>query len=448
MLTSLFTYLQKSSHILFIGIMLFALFFGAGNLIFPVMLGQLAGQHVTLASSGFVITGVMLPLLGVIALGFSGLGDFLKVSQRAGLLFGIIFATVLYLTIGPLFAMPRTGSVSYEIAIKPFVDPAQNTLGLLLFSIVYFTLCCLLSINPNRVVDIVGKILTPIMLLFIVLLVIVAVLNPMGDNLDAITPEYQTHPFFTGFTNGYLTMDTLASFIFGIIVIQSIRNHGITDKKEIMYVCIKSSLIAATILAFVYISLAYIGSHSVARLGILENGGQVLARVSTYYFGIWGNVILGIIVTMACVTTSIGLTIACANYFQHLIPRFTYQFYAILFSLVSALFANVGLSDLISFSVPLLSIIYPVTIVLIALTFLHRYFKGHQAVYIGSLYCTLLVSLFDGLAMTPFSIDCVNTLLKAYLPLYSVGLGWLLPALVGFAGGYLYSLKAVSHSAK
>lgn len=431
-------------RIVFIGITLFALFFGAGNLIFPVMLGQLSGTSYFIAALGFVITGVLMPLLGVIALGFSGEKDFLKITQRGGKIFGLIFATTLYLTIGPLFAMPRTGSVSYEIAIKPLIDPELNTRYLAIFSFCYFGICCLLSINPNKIVDIVGKVLTPLMLLFILILIIFAISMPMGQLTPPVTVEYQQNPFFTGFTNGYLTMDTLASLIFGIIVVYSVMSHGIRNKTQIIFSCIKASLIAATILAIVYISLAFIGAHSVEKLGILNNGGQVLAQVSGYYFNLWGNLILGVIVTMACMTTSIGLTTSCANYAHSLYSKLSYRTYAIMFSIISGLFANIGLTQLISISVPILTVIYPATITLIILIFCHRLFKGKKLVYMGAIYCTLLVSLFDGLNAAGLNISALNQFLDKFLPLYSVGIGWLIPAFVGGMLGYLIDKLIIS----
>ncbi|WP_392562295.1 branched-chain amino acid transport system II carrier protein [Orbus sturtevantii] len=440
-------------RIILIGITLFALFFGAGNLIFPVMLGQLAGDNFDLAALGFVITGVMMPLLGVMAVGLSGEKDFLKIAQRCGVVFGLIFATTLYLTIGPLFAMPRTGSVSYEIALKPFVDEKFDTVCLALFTIFFYGTCCFLALNPRKFIDIVGKILTPLKITFILILILAALIFPMGETLPAVNEDYQNLPFFTGFTQGYLTMDTLASLVFGIIVVQSIMNYGIKDKTKIMIACFKASLIAGAILAFFYISLVYMGATSVTKLGVLENGGQILARVSTYYFSVWGNLILGIMVTVACMTTNIGLTNACANYLVSLCPKLSYRQYAVIFSVVSALFANIGLTALISFSVPVLSIIYPVTIVLIILMFFHRLFNGRKSIYVGAIYLTLLTSILFELnsAMTQGSelsiylpnvtkgIQYSNEILTRYIPLYEQGLGWIVPALVGALLGYVYS---------
>jgi len=428
-----------------IGITLFALFFGAGNLIFPVGLGQLAGINVTSASLGFVTTGVMLPLLGVIALGYSGENNFLPVAQRAGKIFGLLFVTTLYLTIGPLFAMPRTGSVSYEIALHNFINPEYNHIYLAAFTLFYFGTCCALSLNPNQIVAIVGKILTPLLLIAIAILVIATIISPMGELGNALDVNYQEKPFFTGFQNGYLTMDALASLVFGIIVISQIRLLTIhaPTQKDIFVICTKASLIAGSILAVVYLSLSYLGATSVAELGQLDNGAKVLAGASLFYFGFIGNIILGIIVMLACMTTCIGLTTSCAEYANSLMPKISYKTFAVFFSLVSTLFANVGLNELINISVPILIIIYPVTIVLIALIFAHKLFAGKKAVYIGALYVTLLISCIEVLQQFIPPIHTVHEIFTAYLPFYTLGIGWILPALLcGLAGFFIPCCKS------
>jgi len=430
-------------RIALIGITLFAMFFGAGNLIFPIMMGQIAGTNVASASIGFVSTGVLMPLLGVIALGYSGEHDFLPVAQRAGAIFGLIFVTTLYLTIGPLFAMPRTGSVSYEIAIRPFIDQDYQKLALAIFTVIYFGACCALSLNPHQIVAIIGKALTPLLLITISFLVIAAIVAPMGTLLEPLDTSYQSTPFFTGFKEGYLTMDALASLVFGIIVISQIKlitGHN-SDKKTILSACTKASLIAGAILAVVYISLAYLGATSVGELGKLENGAQVLSQSSIFYFGAIGNIILGIIVMLACMTTCIGLTTACADYANGLIPTISYRKFAVFFSLVSALFANFGLTQLINFSVPVLIIIYPVTIVLIALIFLHRLFNGKKAVYIGALYTALIISAISVVQQFIAPVKVIHELFINYLPFYSLDIGWILPAIIAGIIGYLISSK-------
>ncbi|MFJ7310499.1 branched-chain amino acid transport system II carrier protein [Peribacillus frigoritolerans] len=429
------------SFVIVTGLMLFALFFGAGNLIFPAMLGQSAGTNLWSASLGFIITGVGLPFITILAFGFSGKNDVQSLASRAHPLFGIIFTVVLYLSLGPLFALPRTGSVSYEIGIKPFLSNDVGFLPLLIFTIIYFGIACLLSINPSKMLDIVGKILTPLLLIFIGILIVVAIINPMGE-IQSPVADYSDNSFFKGFKEGYLTMDTLAGFAFGIIVINAFKDRGITSRKEVLGYCLKAGLIAATLLVIVYASITYVGATSVEKLGQLGNGGDVLAQASNHFFGPAGAVLLGLIVIAACLTTSIGLITACATYFNKILPAVSYKSYVVIFSVFSAAVANVGLTKLISITVPVLTALYPVAIVLIVLTFFHSLFKGKSEVYLGSLLLTAIISIMDGIVASGIKLDAVSDLFTQYLPLYSVGVGWVIPAIIGGVLGYMvYLLK-------
>ncbi|MFE4812464.1 branched-chain amino acid transport system II carrier protein [Peribacillus simplex] len=427
------------SFIIVTGLMLFALFFGAGNLIFPAMLGQSAGTNLWSASLGFIITGVGLPFITILAFGFSGKNDVQSLASRAHPLFGIIFTVVLYLSLGPLFALPRTGSVSYEIGIKPFLSNDVGFLPLLIFTIIYFGIACLLSINPSKMLDIVGKILTPLLLIFIGILIVVAIINPMGE-IQTPSADYSDNSFFKGFQEGYLTMDTLAGFAFGIIVINAIKDKGITSRKEVLGFCMKAGLIAATLLVIVYASITYVGATSVEKLGQLGNGGDVLAQASNHFFGPAGAVLLGLIVIAACLTTSIGLITACATYFNKILPAVSYKSYVVIFSVFSAAVANVGLTKLISITVPVLTALYPVAIVLIVLTFFHSLFKGKSEVYLGSLLLTAIISIMDGIVASGIKMEAVSDLFTQYLPLYSVGVGWVIPAIIGGVLGYMVYL--------
>ena len=406
------------------------------------MLGQSAGENVWIANAGFLVTGVGLPLLGVLAFGISGKEDLQSLASRVHPVFGIVFTTVLYLAIGPLFAIPRTGSVSYEIGMKPFVPEAMDSSALILFTIIFLALL-VFSLNPAKIVDIVGKILTPIKLTFIGILVVFAFIHPMGE-MQAPAEAYTSHAFFKGFQEGYLTMDTLASFVFGIIIINAIKEKG-AKQKDIMIVCAKATLIAASILAMIYSALSFMGASSVAKLGHLDNGGAVLAKVSNYYFGSYGGIILGIMVTAACLTTSVGLVSACSSFFHKLFPNVSYKKIAIILSVFSAVVANVGLTQLIAISVPVLIAIYPLAIVLIFLTLLHPLFKGRAEVYQGSLLITFIVSMFDGLNAAGMKLVVVNDLLTNLLPMHEVGLGWIFPAIIGGFIGYGISVLKVKN---
>ncbi|WP_226000209.1 branched-chain amino acid transport system II carrier protein [Paenibacillus sp. BJ-4] len=428
----------STSFIIIIGSMLFALFFGAGNLIFPPMLGQMAGKNVWIANAGFLVTGVGLPLLAVTAFVFSGKSDLQTLASRVHPVFGIVFTTILYLAIGPLYAIPRTGSVSFEIGVKPFfTNDADHSVALFVFTILFFGVACLLSLNPTKIIDVIGKFLTPIKLTFIGLLVVVSLIHPIGKFQEP-AEGYTSHVFFKGFQEGYLTLDALGAFIFGIIIVNAIKERGVTTKKELMIICAKAITIAVILLAFIYTSLSYMGASSVEKLGVLGNGAEVLAKVSSYYFGSYGSILLGLMITIACLTTSVGLITACSSFFHGLFPKISYKRIAVILSIFSTLVANMGLTQLIKVSTPVLMAIYPIAISLIFLTFLHPVFKGKSEVYQGSLILTFIISLFDGLNAAGIKIKVINDFFTQLLPFYDVGLGWLIPSVLGGVGGYIF----------
>ncbi|SDC33359.1 branched-chain amino acid:cation transporter, LIVCS family [Terribacillus halophilus] len=427
------------SFTIILGLMLFALFFGAGNLIFPPMLGQQAGENIWIANAGFLVTGVGLPLIAIIAFVFSGEKDLVSLSSRVHPVFGIVYAVILYLAIGPFFAIPRAGNVSYEIGLKPFLPADAGPVPLILFTVIFFAITCLLSLNPSKIIDVIGKFLTPIKLTFIGLLVIVAIAFPIGK-FQSPQSEYTTDAFFKGFQEGYLTLDVLVACVFGIIIVNALKDKGITNKGSIMKVCLLATGLAAVVLVVIYTALSFMGASSVSELGYLSNGAEILADVSDHYFGRWGMVFLGLMITVACLTTSVGLITSCSTFFHELMPRISYKTFAIVLSIFSAVIANIGLTELISISVPVLMAIYPITISLVFLTFLHPLFSGKREVYIGSLVLTFCVSIFDGFNEAGLKITAVNDLFHKVLPFYEVGLGWIVPSLVGGLLGLLVSI--------
>lgn len=413
-----------------VGFMLFALFFGAGNLIFPPQLGQAAGENLFSANLGFIITGVGLPVLAVLALGISGKNNLQSLASHVHPLYGLLFTVALYLTIGPLFALPRTNTVAYEIGILPFLNNQSSSGSLLIFTIIFFGLSLYFSLQSKKLVNIIGNILTPLLLIVIALLILAAFFNPIGT-IQEPTEAYAVNSFFKGFQEGYLTMDVLAAFVFGIIIINAIKGQGSISKKELLVYTMKAALIAAVLLAIVYSSLAYLGAISVEEIGYMANGGAILAATSSFYFGAYGKIILGIIVVAACLTTSIGLITSCASYFNEIVPTISYKVWVIIFTLFSAIISNFGLTTIIEFSVPVLSMLYPLAMCLMVLTFLDPLFKGRKEVYQVSILFTFIVALFDGLNEAGINIQVVNDLFTTILPLYTVGLGWIVPAIVG-----------------
>jgi branched-chain amino acid:cation transporter, LIVCS family len=420
-----------------VGLMLFALFLGAGNMIFPPFLGQQAGENIWTGIIGFLITGVGLPLLGIIAIAKTG-GDLQTLANRVNPVYGVIFTVIMYLAIGPFFGIPRTGTVAYEIGITPFLGEGTSKYGLPLFiyTIIFFGLTIWLAMNPAKLVDRIGKILTPALLIILTVLVIKSIITPMG-NFQVPSGAYTDGPFFKGFLEGYLTMDTIAALVFGIVVINSVREKGITSTAAITKACILAGIIAAAGLALVYLSLGYIGATSTEAIGLKDNGGAILAGSANYLFGQIGAIILGMAITFACLTTSIGLVSACAQYFSKIMPV-SYRVLVIVISIFSMIVANIGLTQLISVSLPVLIVIYPLAIVLILLSFMHNWFNGYSGVYIGALVPTFIISFIDGLKTAGLELSGLNDFLSV-LPLFNQGIGWLLPALIGAIIGFLLS---------
>lgn len=423
-----------------IGLMLFALFLGAGNIIFPPALGQLAGENLVIAMIGFLITGVGLPLVAILAIANSNTeenGGLQAIAGRVHPSFGIIFTMIVYMAIGPFFGIPRTATVSYEIGVLPFLSTnvASSSLPLLLFTIVFFAITVAFALNPAKLVDRIGKVLTPILFLIIGALVAKSFFVPMGEIQEA-QGEYVTHPFFRSFVEGYLTMDVIAALVFGIIIINALKAEGVRKKGETFKATLIAGVVAALGLTFVYVSLGYIGATSVEAIGIQDNGGAILALASNVLYGTTGKMILALTIIFACLTTSIGLVSACAQYFGENFPKLSYKTYVFIFAGFSAAIGNFGLTQLINVSLPVLMMIYPLAIVLMLMSFFDHLFDRQPIVYILALSFTAIVSIFDGLKLTPLNIDPALNILK-HLPLYEQQIGWLIPAIVGIILGIL-----------
>ncbi|MFP3322350.1 branched-chain amino acid transport system II carrier protein [Planococcus sp. SIMBA_160] len=417
-------------EILTIGLMLFALFLGAGNLIFPPYLGQLAGEQLAPAIIGFLLTGVGLPLLGILAIAKAG-GDLQSIAGRVHPVFGIIFTMIVYLAIGPFFGIPRTATVAFEIGTAPFLTAqmASSFWSLFLFTIIFFVITVLFALNPTKLVDRIGKILTPILIVVIGFLAVKSFLTPMGP-IGAPVGNYGTEAFFESFLQGYLTMDAIAALVFGIVIIQSIRAKGVEDKNTILKTTAYAGFIAAAGLSLVYLSLSYIGATSVEAIGMQDNGGEVIALASRVLYGEIGGIILAAAITFACLTTSIGLVSATSQFFNKIFPQLPYLAYVFIFAGFSAIIANVGLTQLIAISLPVLLAIYPLAIVLVILSFFDHSFYQKPYVYIIPLVLTGIISVVDALKSSGFEFDAITELFS-YLPFYEQGIGWLVPAVIG-----------------
>ncbi|MGI2268280.1 branched-chain amino acid-like transporter carrier protein BrnQ3 [Staphylococcus cohnii] len=364
-----------------IGFTLFAMFFGAGNLIFPPNLGLDSGQFFWPSILAFALTGIGLPLLGVVvgALDKQGyIGSLNKISPK----FSVVFLIIIYLTIGPLFAIPRTASTSFEMTITPIAH-TNSSLALFIFTIIYFLVVLYLCINPNKMVDRIGSLLTPLLLITILAMIIKGFVD-YGSNTHSQAAEAFTSNFAgfsQGFTNGYLTMDAIAAIAFSMIVVNAVKATGVTHANKIFRQTLLAGIIAAVALMFIYISLGFIGNHmavpqeKVASLIANDQniGTYLLTTMASTGFGAFGKYLLGIIVALACLTTACGLIVSVSEYFNRIFPRISYKTYVIIFTLVSFILANQGLNSVITMSVPVLSIVYPVAITSVLLILIARF---------------------------------------------------------------------------
>lgn len=408
----------KLTDIMALGFMLFAFFLGAGNIIFPPLAGQLAGDHFLPAMSGFLLTAVGLPLITIVAVALAG-GSWDHLTKDLPKKAATVMAVLIFIIIGPAFAAPRTGLVAYEMAVKPFFIDASQT-HLTFFSISFFVVAMFFSWSQGKLIDVIGKVLTPALFIGLVVLAVAVFVNPQGDILGA-HGEYITQPLTKGFLEGYNTMDTFASLMFGMLIVDSIRSKGITDRAATTKYLIGAGCIAAAGLAFVYISLFYLGATSATVAAGADNGGAILSLYVQSLFGPSGQLVLSVIVLLACLTTAIGLVSACSDYFSSLTPL-SYKTWVIINGVACATIANVGLSQLISLSVPVLFALYPVAIALVVLTFLRSRFPNPKVAYRVVVLVSLLFALIDGAKVAGIDVSALKM-----LPLFEIGMGWLLP---------------------
>ena len=424
--------------------MLFGMFFGAGNLIFPVYMGQLAGRQMIPAIIGFCVTGVGLPLLAVAALGISRSNGLAELSSRVGKGYGLFFTCALYLTIGPFFAIPRCATVPFTVAIQEMLpEGTSTTVPLAVFSLVFFAAVLAFSLRPNGILTWIGRILNPIFLLSLGTLVVAALVSPIGE-IAQIAPEpaYASGAFFQGFLDGYNTMDTLAGLAFGIVVVNVIRGMGISEPNAVAGNTVRAGAFSCLLMAVIYLAVTIVGAQSRGLYDVCANGGEVLALVAHHYFGSVGAIILAVTVTFACLKTAVGLITSCAETFTARFPKaLSYRAWAIVFCVVSFLIANLGLTTIIEYAVPVLMFLYPLAITLIVLTLCGRLFDNDRAVYGWVTGCTLVAAAYDFLAALPQNViaalrlPTVLNFIKETLPFAKLGLGWVCPALLGLVIG-------------
>lgn len=430
----------KRSDVLALGFMTFALFLGAGNLIVPPEVGRQAGSDFWPATLGFLATGVGLPLLGVLAAAICG-GGLREVTRPLPAWAAISFGVAIYLSIGPLFAIPRTATVAFEMGASPWLDSQQTSqTALALYSVIFFVLSTFLALSPGKLMDRIGRYITPVLILVLAAMALGILLDPQGE--AGGRSELQQSAFVFGFMQGYQTMDALASIVFGIVIIQAIRDRGISDRRSITRLTIAAGVIAALCLSLVYVPMSWLGATSHTVASQYDSGGHLIALYITAIFGPAGQIILAVIITLACLTTAVGLLTSCSEYFNQLLPKVSYRSFVIALALFSAVIANQGLTQIIQLSIPVLVALYPLTMTLITLSLMRPWMRDPQRVFAFGMSVTALIALYDGLnaaSLVPAGI----TGWYQQLPLAASGMAWLAPALVAISAGWLMQRQLV-----
>lgn len=432
----------STKQYLVVASMIFALFFGAGNLIFPLHLGQLAGSNWPAAATGFLVTGVVLPLLSLLAVAITRSDGVYQIGLPLGSAFAIVFMTLIHLTIGPLFGTPRTATVSYTVGVAPLLPKQYQGIGLTIFTVIFFAIVFAISYNQSDILSSLGKILNPIFLILLFVVFVIAFARPLGNPAAAhVTQEYVHGALVNGFLEGYNTMDALAGLAFGVTVVTAIKSMVGDNESQTAKVTAKSGLIAVAAIGLIYCLLIVIGAMSLGHFKLSADGGVAFSQIVTYYAGTFGQALLAVLIVLTCLTTAVGLVAAFAQDFHNHFPKLSYRAWLAISCLASLATANLGLEQIIKWSLPVLMFLYPLAMVLIVLSVFSPLFKGDHVVYKFTMILTLIPAIFDLLINLPepiASTGFVAGLAKwrlTYLPLASVGLSWLVPALIGIVLG-------------
>ena len=398
-----------------IGLLLFGIFFGAGNLIFPAELGFRAGVNFYPAILGFVLSGVGIAIITLV-LGTMVKGGYKnEISIKVDPKFATSYLTILYLAIGPFFAIPRTAGTSFSIGIAPVTG--NGRLPLLIFSAIYFLFAYLIAINPSKLMDRVGKILTPMFVMLIIILIAVGNMNFHALNQGEMSNAMSA--LKTGFLEGYNTLDALASVSFCLIATSSIKTFGFSSKKEYIKIMAIVGIVTAIFFSSLYIGLGALGNKFSVPAEVLADpntniGTYILSKSSYELFGSFGQVFLGAMTILTCFTTTAGLIVVVSEYFVDTFPRFNYKTYVNIFTFIGFAMSNFGLNTIIKISVPVLRILYPITIVIVAIIILNKFVRLSKS---GMAVTVILTTVFSGIEVmgSVLKVKAINTVMSFFI---------------------------------
>lgn len=412
------------------GLLLFGIFFGAGNLIFPPALGAQSGSHFWPAIAGFVLSGVGIAIITLIIGTLNPKGYIHEISRKIAPWFAIVYLVALYLSIGPFFAIPRTATVSYEVGIAHLLGNTNGGLGLFIFTLVYFCLAYLIALYPSKILDSIGRILTPIFAILIVVLVVLGAVKYSGHAPQVATEAYQASAFGQGFLEGYNTLDALASVAFSVIAVTTLNQLGFTSKKEYIKTIWIVGIVVAIGFSILYIGLGYLGNHFPIPAKVMASdankGVYVLSEATKAIFGPAAQIFLAGMVTVTCFTTTAGLIVSTGEFFHNTFPKISYKVYASFFTLIGFAIANLGLSAIIAYSLPVLMILYPITITIVLIVIVNKFTQLSKPGMQLTIFLVSLVAIADVLAST-FKLTGLANIIKT-LPFAAQSLPWLFPA--------------------
>lgn len=414
---------MTKKEMVIISMLTFSIFFGAGNLMFPPMLGKNAGTNLIPTMLYFAITAVILPVVGIVVV--TKTNGLKNLAGRVDKVFGLVFTIATYLAIGPALAAPRAGVLPFEIAVKPFLSEGNAKIGLLIYTIIFFSIVYWFSLTPSKLLDRIGKVLSPAFLCLVILLFIGTIVKPLGSYAQPAA-DYVPLMGIQGFLDGYMTLDILAALNYGLVVAYIIKEKGVNDEKEMSNVILKTGIGAGILLFVIYFILSHIGAMTAIKLPDAKNGIEILSFVSKYTYGKVGFVILSGMFTIACLNIGIALVTSISQYFTQLVDKISYKKWVTFWTVLTFVIANMGLEKIMSYSVPVLLIIYPPAIVLVFISLIDKQIKSSRLVYSMTIYPTLFVSIISTLKI-PGLLNIVQK-----LPLHTYDLGWVCVALVFF----------------
>ncbi|CAM3363947.1 branched-chain amino acid transport system II carrier protein [Empedobacter stercoris] len=420
---------RKLNNVLTLGFALFAMFFGAGNLLLPPMIGVEVGSNYFVAMLAFGLTGILLPFTGILSVVFSG-NNFNDLGNRVDKRLAAILGTIIMICIGPLIAIPRTAATTFEVGIKPFFPTLDPIWG----SMIFFAITILLAIRPSKVVDVIGNYLTPVLLVLLFLLITMGILNPTADFMPSELTMMQS--FSKGFIEGYQTLDVLASVIFAGIIIAAARNKGYTDTKSKSQIVIISGLLSTTCLLFVYGGLIYLGATS-GETNPTITRAELLIEISRNTLGHYGLIAIALCMAFACLTTSIALTSAVGTFFGRLTNgKLSYSVLVVLCTLISFGLSIKGVDEIINFAYPPLAFVYPITITLVIYIVLFGKIVKSKTPFVFALLASTIIAILGLLKLLGyFDESTVSSLNK--IPFFEYDLGWVVPSIIGFGFGLL-----------